>query len=296
MRAPTTGPGPEHTRAARQHLPEPRAALARHDVRVLGPAEGPVHLLVHGFGTDQRAWDRMLPALLPGHRVVLVDQAGAGGFDRSAYDREKYCDLDGYAADLVEVCEELDLHDVVLVGHSVSSMIAARAAARAPERFRQLVMIAPSARYLDDPATGYDGGFSRADIEELLSSLDHNYLSWAATVAPMIMGNAERPELGDELTTSFLQLRPEHARDFARATFLSDSRDLLAQVSTPTLVLQCRDDALAPDSAVRDVVARLPRVELVALRATGHCPHISDPLETAAAVLGHPVTSPVTTP
>ncbi|WP_432564785.1 alpha/beta fold hydrolase [Kineococcus sp. SYSU DK003] len=267
--------------------PSRSTAAARHHVRILGRADGPVLVLVHGFGTDQHAWDQLLPAFLPTHRVVLLDQAGAGGFDTSAYDRQRYSTLDGYVADLVEVCEELDLRDVVVVGHSVSSMIAARAALRAPERFARIVMIAPSARYLDDPATGYDGGFSAEDIEELLDSLSRNYLSWTASVGPMIMGNPDRPELGDELTASLRELHPGSARDFARATFLTDSRDLLPQLTTPTLVLQCRDDALACDSAVREVATRLPHATLVPLDASGHAPHLSAPAETARAILTH---------
>ena len=260
---------------------------ARHAVTVTGRPDGPVVVLVHGFGSDQRAWDRMLPALAAEHRVVLLDQAGAGGFDATTYDRERYSTLDGYAADLAALCAELDLHDVVVVGHSVSGVIAARAAVLAPERFRQLVMLAPSPRYIDDPADGYDGGFSAEDIDEVLASLDHNYLSWTATTAPMIMGNADRPELGQEFVESMRQLHPGTARDFARATFLSDSREVLTRVPTPALVLQCRDDALAPDTAVREVVARLPHATLVQLRATGHCPHVSAPEETAAAILAH---------
>jgi sigma-B regulation protein RsbQ len=253
-----------------------RTAAARHHVRFLGLDDGPVVLLVHGFGTDQQAWNGVLPALLPTHRVVLLDQAGAGGFDPAAYEREKYSTLDGYAADLVELCVELDLRD-----------IAARAALRAPERFRQVVMIAPSARYTDDPATGYDGGFSAEDIDELLDSLDQNYLSWTSTVAPMVMGNPDRPELGNGFTESFRQLHPGTARDFARATFLTDSRELLTRVTTPALVLQCRDDVLAPASAVQEVAARLPHATLVALHASGHCPHLSEPAETATAILEH---------
>lgn len=263
------------------------SALARHAVRSLGRADGPAVVLVHGFGTDRSSWDRLLPALLPEHRVVLLDQAGAGGFDPAAYDRARYSTLDGYAADLAEVCTELDLRDAVLVGHSVSSMVIARAALLVPDRLAQLVMIAPSARYVDDPAAGYDGGFSAADVAELLESLDHNYLSWTATVAPMVVGNADRPELGSELTGSFRQLHPGTARDFARATFLTDSRDLLGRVGTPAVVLQCRDDVLAPETAVREVVARLPRATLVPLDASGHCPHLSDPAATAAALLAH---------
>ena len=262
-------------------------ATTRHHVRVLGRADGPAVLFVHGFGSDQSAWDRVLPAFLDRYRVVLVDQAGAGRFDAGAYDRERYSTLDGYAQDVVAVCEELDLRDVAVVAHSVSSVIAARAALLAPSRFSRIFMLAPSARYTDDPADGYDGGFSAEDVEELLASLDHNYLSWTASVAPMIMGNPDRPELGEEFTGSFRRLDPATARCFARATFLTDSRELLTRVQVPVVVLQCRDDALAPDSAVREVVRRLPRATLVPLRASGHCPHVSAPEETAAAVLAH---------
>ncbi|GAA0323524.1 alpha/beta hydrolase [Kineococcus aurantiacus] len=264
-----------------------RSAAARHCVRVVGRADGPVLLLVHGFGGDQRSWDRVLPAFVDRFGVVLLDQAGAGGFDAATYDRQRYSTLDGYAADLVDVCEELDLRDVVVVGHSVSSVIAARAVVRAPERFSHVVMIAPSARYLDDPATGYEGGFSADDIEELLDSLDQNYVSWTSGVGPMVMGNPDRPELGDELAASFRALHPGTARDFARATFLSDSRDLLTRLQTPALVLQSRDDALAPESAVREVAALVPHATLVPLDASGHCPHLSAPAQTAAAILAH---------
>ncbi|WP_432543002.1 alpha/beta fold hydrolase [Kineococcus sp. SYSU DK002] len=264
-----------------------RSAAARHCVRVLGRPDAPVLLLVHGFGGDQRAWDRLVPSFVDRYRVVLLDQAGAGGFDSATYDRERYSTLDGYAADLVAVCEELDLRDVAVVGHSVSSTIAARAAVLAPERFSRVVMIAPSARYLDDPGTGYDGGFSADDIDELLDSLDQNYLSWTTSVGPMVMGNPARPELGEELTASFRALHPGTARDFARATFLSDSRELLTRLQAPTLVLQSRDDALAPDSAVREVVALVPHATLVPLDASGHCPHLSAPAQTAAAILAH---------
>ena len=260
---------------------------ARHHVTEHGRPDAPVVLLVHGFGADQRTWQRMLPALAADHRVVLLDLMGTGRSDPTAYDREKYATLDGHAADVAEVCQELDLRDVVVVAHSVSSAIVARASLLAPGRFRRLMMLAPSARYLDDPDAGYAGGFVREDVEELLESLDHNYVAWAAAVAPMIMGNPDRPELGAEMAGVIRQTNPETARDFCRATFFSDSREVFARVSVPTVVFQCRQDALAPDSAVREVVALLPDAVLVELRATGHCPHVSAAEETAAAVLAN---------
>ena len=263
------------------------SAVQRHAVRVLGRAGARPVVFLHGFGSSQEMWHRVVPAFAAEHRVVLVDHAGSGNADPAAYDRARHSSLDGYASDVLDVCEELDLHDVVLVAHSVSAMIAARVAVAAPERITQVVMLAPSARYVDDAATGYEGGFSRQDIDELLDSLDKNYFTWTAAVAPMVMGNADRPELGEELTRAFRQTDPDTARDFARVTFLSDSRDLLAEVRTPTLILQCRFDALAPEAAVQRVHAGIAGSVLVPMRASGHCPHVSASAETSAVVLDH---------
>ncbi|NAZ82357.1 alpha/beta fold hydrolase [Kineococcus sp. R8] len=262
-------------------------AAQRHHVTQHGRPDGRPVVFLHGFGSTQEMWHRVVPAFTPQHRVVLLDQAGAGSADPAAYDRARHSSLDGYAADLLDVCTELDLQDVVVVAHSVGSMVAARAAVAAQGRITQLVMLAPSARYVDDPAEGYEGGFAREDIDELLDSLDHNYVAWTAAVAPMVMGTPDRPELGEELTRSFRQTDPDTARDFARVTFLSDSRDVLAHVATPTLVLQCRHDALAPAPAVRRVHTGIAGSVLVELEAVGHCPHVSAPEETAAVVLAH---------
>jgi len=267
--------------------PTEAEATRRSNVTVLGRAEGRPVLFVHGFGSGQEMWHRLLPAFTAHHRVVLYDQAGAGHADPAAYDRARHASLDGYASDLLDVCAELDLRDVVVVAHSVGAMVAVRAAVADPSRFGQLVLLAPSARYVDDAATGYDGGFSREDIDELLDSLDHNYFAWTAAVAPMVMGTPDRPELGEELTQAFRQTNPDTARDFARVTFLSDSREVLAHVTTPTLVLQCRHDALAPEAAVRRVHEGIAGSVLVELDAIGHCPHVSAPDATAAAVLSH---------
>src|ERR1044072_5523242 len=176
---------------------------SRNNVTTTGNPDGPVVLLAHGFGCDQNMWRLIVPALAERHRVVLFDYVGSGRSDLGSWTLERYGSLDGYAQDVLEVCTELDLRDVVLVGHSVSSMIGVLAARTTPERFAGLVMVAPSPRYTDDPASGYRGGFTEADIEELLDSLDANYLGWSAAMAPVIMGNPDRPELGAELTTSF---------------------------------------------------------------------------------------------
>ena len=267
-------------------------ALDRNNVTLSGPVDGPVMVLSHGFGCDQQVWGRVLPALAATYRVVQLDLVGAGGSDPAAYDPVRYDSLDGYATDLVEVCDELGLRDAVLVGHSVSAMIGIAAAVERPDLFRRLVLVAPSPCYLDEPATGYVGGFSRSDVEELLVSLDSNYFSWAASTAAMAMANPDTPELADELTVSFCHMDPDVARQFARVTFLSDCRHLLARVSTPALVLQCRDDVLAPLEVGDYLHAHLAGSRLVRLRATGHLPHVSAPEETAAAILEQLATVP----
>jgi sigma-B regulation protein RsbQ len=253
----------------------------RNNVRVSGRGAKTM-LFAHGFGCDQNMWRFMAPAFEDEYRVVLFDHVGAGRSDNSAYDQEKYGTLEGYAIDVLEICEALGLEEVILVGHSVSAMIAVLAAKRQPARFHALVLVGPSPRYID--AEGYAGGFSRLDIEELLNSLDANYLGWSSAMAPAIMANPDRPELGRELTNSFCRTDPEIAKHFARVTFLSDNREDLAAVSVPTLILQCSDDIIAPRAVGDFIHARMSNSELVQLNATGHCPNLSAPEETTAAV------------
>lgn len=260
--------------------------LGRNNVSVTGPSGAPVVMLAHGFGCDQNMWRLVAPALAERFQVVLFDYVGSGRSDRSAWDRERYASLEGYAADVLEICAELDLAEVVFVGHSVSAMVGVRAAAREPERFSALVMVAPSPCYIDDPAADYTGGFSADDVDELLESLDSNYLGWSAAMAPVIMGNPDRPELGQELTNSFCATDPAMAAVFARTTFLSDSRAELASVNVPTLVLECSQDVIAPREVGAYVHAAIPGSRLLTLDATGHCPQLSAPEATARAIAG----------
>ncbi|MFD7665012.1 alpha/beta fold hydrolase [Streptomyces sp. NPDC059788] len=258
--------------------------LRRNNVTVTGNPEGPTVVLAHGFGCDQNMWRLTVPALADTHRVVLFDYVGCGRSDLSAFQEDRYARLGGYAQDVVDVAEALDLRGAAFVGHSVSAMTGVLAAQQAPERFGALVMIAPSPRYIDDE--GYRGGFTAADIDELLASLDSNYLGWSAAMAPVIMGNPERPELGEELTNSFCATDPDMARVFARTTFLSDSRDDLKTVEVPTLVLECAQDVIAPREVGAYVHAQIPGSTLVTLDATGHCPHLSAPEATNQAITG----------
>ena len=251
--------------------------LARNNVTISGRGTQPM-LFAHGFGCDQNMWRFVAPAFEDDYQVILFDYVGSGRSDLSAYDPQRYSTLDGYAQDILDIVRALDLRDVVLVAHSVSAMIAVLAANQEPERFDRLVLIGPSPRYVnDDP---YVGGFERGDIEGLLEMMEHNYIGWANFLAPAIMKNPDRPELGEELTQSFCSTDPVISRRFAEATFLSDNREDLGKVKVPALVLQCADDMVAP-AEVGDYVHRsMPGSTLRQMKATGHCPHMSHPEET----------------
>lgn len=251
---------------------------------VTGRSGGPVVMLAHGFGCDQNMWRLVVPTLERDFTVVLFDHVGAGRSDLSAWSKHRYSTLEGYAEDVLEICYELALGPVTFVGHSVSATMGVLAAARDPEAFSGLVLLAPSPCFIDDPEAGYRGGFSAEDIDELLESLDANYLGWSGAMAPVIMGNPDRPELGEELTNSFCRTDPDIARAFARVTFLTDNREDLAEVTVPTLVAQCSRDAIAPPEVGAFVQSRIPGSRLVTLDATGHCPQLAAPEEAAAAI------------
>lgn len=246
--------------------------------------DAPVLMLAHGFGCDQNLWRLVVPRLEREFTVVRFDHVGSGSSQLSAWSAERYGTLDGYVDDVLELCRELELGPVTFVGHSVSAMMGVLAAAREPEAFTGLVLLVPSPRFIDDPETGYRGGFSAEDIDELLESLDANYLGWSGAMAPVIMGNPDRPELGEELTSSFCRTDPDIARVFARVTFLSDHRRDLAGVRVPTLVAQCASDAIAPPEVGAFVHEQIPASRLVTLDATGHCPQLAAPEETAEAI------------
>lgn len=256
--------------------------VARHNIAVRGRADGPAMLFAHGYGCDQNMWRHVAPAFEDAFRVVLFDHIGAGLSDLAAYDADRHGSLAGYAHDVLDICRELDLRDVVFVGHSVSAMVGVLAAVEEPERFSKLVLVSPSPRYTDDG--DYIGGFAASDIEEMLESLESNYLGWSTAMAPVIMGNAERPQLGEELTASFCRTDPAIARRFARVTFTSDNRRDLPRVTTPTLVLQCTDDVIAPVSVGQYVRDAVPGAQMVLLDATGHCPNLSAPEATVDAI------------
>ena len=243
-------------------------------------------IFAHGFGCDQNMWQFVVPAFEADYRIVLFDYVGAGRSDARAYSSERYGSLAGYASDVLEICEALDVEDVIFVGHSVSAMIGVLAAIAQPSRFSHLILIGPSPRYLNDIG-GYVGGFERADIDGLLDMMDHNYMDWASYMAPIIMKNPDRPEDTRMLEDSLCSTDPVIAREFAAVTFLSDNRADLSRVRTPVLIVQCSDDTLAPVSVGRYLEEHLPKATLEVLAASGHSPHISHPDETIALMLGY---------
>jgi sigma-B regulation protein RsbQ len=259
-------------------------AVARLNAHVSGPVGARPIVLVHGFGCDQAMWREVAPELAVDHRVVLLDLVGSGGSDLDSYDTERYSRLEAHAEDVVALCRELGLEDVVLVGHSVSAMIGVLAHLAAPDLFSALILLVPSARYLDDG--DYVGGFSRSDIDDLLETMDSNHLGWQNPLAGMVMANPDRPELKAELEETFCRNRPEIARHFAGVTFLGDNREDLIKVTVPTLVVQVRHDAIAPMSAGALVHDQIAGSRLVVIEGHGHVPHLSAPAETLKAIRG----------
>jgi sigma-B regulation protein RsbQ len=255
--------------------------VKRNNVRISGTGTQPM-LFAHGFGCDQNMWRYIAGEFEADYRVILFDYVGSGQSDLRSYDAERYSKLEGYARDVLDIVRALDLRDIVFVGHSVSGMIGVLAANEEPDRFEQLILIGPSPRYINDEQ--YVGGFERKDIEGLFEMMDRNFIGWANFLAPAIMKNPDRPELGEELTESFCSTDPVIARRFAEATFLADNREDLARVTVPSLILQCSDDMVAPGSVGDYVHGQLAGSTLRVMKATGHCPHMSHPEETVELI------------
>lgn len=255
-------------------------ALERHNVQQAGT--GTPLLFCHGYGCDQNVWRDLAPDFRASHRVVLMDHAGCGAAAPDSYSFERHASLQGHADDIIAVCEAAGLRGTVLVAHSVSTMSGMLAASQRPDLFAAVVMLAPSPCYLND--AGYEGGFDREDIDGLLELLDANHFKWARMMAPVVMGNPDRPLLADELSSSFCRMAPDVAKHFAQATFLSDLRGELAGLRVPTLIVQCSDDALAPAAIGEYLQFQWPHARFTRLRATGHCPHMSAPRETASVL------------
>ena len=255
--------------------------IQRNHIVIRGEGKSPM-MFAHGFGCDQNMWRFVAPAFEKDYKIILFDHVGSGQSDLSAYSKEKYAKLDGYADDVIEIAQALELNNIIFVGHSVSAMIGVIAAIKKPELFKALILVGPSASYINDGDS--IGGFSKDEIDELLVSLDRNHLGWSMAMAPVIMGNPDRKELGEDLANSFCRTNPEIAKEFARTTFLSDCRDILQANTIPALILQCSDDVIAPVEVGKYVHNNMPQSEFVLMKATGHCPNLSAPQETIAAM------------
>jgi sigma-B regulation protein RsbQ len=253
----------------------------KNNVNIRGNGQQPM-LFVHGYGCNQNMWRFLTPEFEKDYKVILIDLVGYGESDIDSFDKVKYSSLKGYASDIIKVCEELELKNITLVGHSVSSMIGLHVSLMAPKLIDQLIMIGPSPCYIDQD--NYTGGFSKEDIDDLINTLNSNYLGWSSAITPVIMGNPDKPELTDELKNSFCQTDPEIAEQFAKVTFMGDERKYLDQCSTKTLIIQSQQDIIAPIEVGKFVHDKMKNSELAILDVSGHCPHMSSPKETTKAI------------
>jgi sigma-B regulation protein RsbQ len=268
-------------RCRRSILMTSKTVLSRNNVKIFGKGSQPM-LFAHGFGCDQNMWRFVAPAFEENYQTILFDYVGAGKSDTRSYNAERYSTLSGYAQDIIELCKELDLQHVIFVGHSVSCMIGLLAAIERPALFDKIIMIGPSPSYINDH--NYFGGFEREDIVSLLETMEKNYIGWSNFMAPKIMGNSDRPELAAELETSFCSTDPVIASQFAKATFFSDNRKDLVNLKTPSLILQCTDDIIAPVEVGKYLADNLQNSTLKMIQSSGHCPHLSEPEETISLI------------
>lgn len=255
--------------------------LKRNNVTVIGEGKQSI-LFANGYGCDQNVWRHVTPEFKKDYKIVLFDYVGTGKSDLSAYQTNRYNSLYGYAQDAIDICEALNLSEVIIVGHSVGAMVAALAHIQAPQYFSSLVLIGPSPSYINEG--NYTGGFERSDIDELMEMLNENYVGWSSNMAPAIMGNPDRPELGQELTASFCSMPPEIAKKFGKVTFLSDLRKEMMAIKIPTAILQCSEDIIVPEIVGHYLNEQIQNSQLFTLQATGHCPNLSAPAEITKVI------------
>jgi len=258
-----------------------RAVCKRHHVRVIG--QGPQTLLFcNGFNCNQQVWNYLTPKLATRYRLVLYDQIGTGQADSSAYDPQKYATIQGLVQDLLDICEALDLQQVVVVGHSLGATVALLAAIQAPRYFAKAILLAASPCYVNEP--GYYGGFEHNDLLDLIGEMDINYRNWANLFAMLMMGSDAHTSLGYELASYFCESNSAIARQVVRFTFFDDHRPVLPQAQLPILLLQSAEDVAVPSEVNAYWLKHLPQATLVLLATSGHCPHMSAPREVLTAM------------
>jgi sigma-B regulation protein RsbQ len=255
----------------------------RNNINIRGQGSETI-IFIHGYGCDQNMWRFVKPPFEERYKVVLIDLVGSGGSDESAYCYEKYSKLEGYVADIVEICETFKFEYITLVGHSVSAIIAGLATIQRPDLFKKLVMVSPSPRYVNELESGYIGGFEQSDIEDMLCTLKGNYLGWSSAIAPTIIGTPNPPEFSTELANSFCRNNPDIAAHFAALTFTGDNRADLKHIKVPTLIIQCSQDLIAPMEVGIYVHDQIKGSILKVLDTSGHCPHLTAPEATIAAL------------
>lgn len=258
-----------------------QSVLERHHVNVIGHGDR-VLMLAHGLGCDQSVWEPVVRDLSRDHRVVLFDYVGSGRSDTRAWHPDRYATLDGHARDVLAILDALQAPPVVYIGHSVSCSIGVLAAVARPARFDRLILVAPNPCFINEP--GYVGGYELADIMELLELMERNVVGWANFFAPVAMKNPDRPELIDDFRQRLCNGDPVILKHFTKVVFMSDIRDQLPHLQAPALILQCDDDAVAPKAVGDYMRSHIPRALLRHMRATGHCPHMSQPEETVAMI------------
>lgn len=257
--------------------------LSRNNVKVI-EGDGPVLLYAHGFGCNQNMWDRVTPAFQATHKQILFDYVGSGKSDIAAFDAVKYGELSGYAQDVLDICDALDLSGgVTFVGHSVSCSVGILASIARPALFNKLVLLGPNPCFVNHPPA-YVGGFEKEDLEGLLALMDQNYIGWAHYLAPVVSAQGEGGAVTAELTDSFCSTDPTVTKVFAQTTFFSDNRADFSKVKVPCLILQHRTDTLAPLSVGEYVHSQLAGSTLKVLDVQGHCAHMSEPLLVVQAM------------
>jgi sigma-B regulation protein RsbQ len=256
--------------------------IERNNINVLGRGEQPL-VFAHGLGLDQTSWSLIEPAFQDDYKIILFDHIGCGGSDLSYYDETKYSSLKGYADDLADLCEMLELKNSLFVGHSVSAMIGIIASLQQPSLFDKMIFITPSPHYINDPELD-DGSFPKEQLDSIVAEMDHDYAKWVRTNMPLLLHNPDKPEIQKYLTQSFLKVDRKIAKQFAVATFFSDYRKELLKFKVPSLILQCHSDIMSPLQVGDYLHAHLDNNDLRVLDAEGHFPHITDPLKVIDAI------------